>query len=105
MPPGRCYTRRESVHWLVDPTVVGSENIGGADTTHIHAGVDVSALLADLSSLLQKASSPANVEPYSQFEAKIKPILQALEGAGGLTGVRSFGLVRSSQSGQRSQRP
>jgi hypothetical protein len=176
----------DPLHWLVDPTVVGSENIDGVDTTHIHAGVNVSALLADLNTFLQKASSlglsnaggiptsispstrskiaaevtnpsfdvwtgtadktarklavdltvpvsgqfspllgglssagigitmqyanvnqpqtitaPANAQPYSQFEAKIKPILQELEGAlaGGLSGGSASGSSGSSSSG------
>jgi len=162
----------DPLRWLVDPRVVGSEHIGGADTTHIHAGVNAPALLVDLNTFLQKASSlglsnaggipagispstrnkiaaevqnpsfdvwtgtgdktvrkltvdltlpvsgqssillgglksaaitvtmqyanlnqpqaitaPASVQPYSQFTAKIKPILQGLQG--GLTGAPS----------------
>lgn len=45
------------LRWLVKPSVVGSENVGGADTTHIRAGVNVAALLKDLNTFLQKASS------------------------------------------------
>jgi hypothetical protein len=44
-------------HWLTNPTVVGNESIGGAQTTHIHAGVNVNALLTDLNTVLEKASS------------------------------------------------
>jgi hypothetical protein len=48
------------LHWLNAPTIVGHDNVGGAPTTHIHAHVNLSALLADLSTFLQKAaSSPA----------------------------------------------
>jgi hypothetical protein len=43
--------------WLTNPTVVGTENVGGAQTTHIHAGVNVSALVTDLNTVLEKASS------------------------------------------------
>jgi hypothetical protein len=43
--------------WLSSPTVVGSESMGGADTTHIRANVDVAALLADVDTFLQKAST------------------------------------------------
>ena len=35
----------QPLHWLTNPTVVGTENVGGAQTTHIHAGVNVNALL------------------------------------------------------------
>jgi len=45
------------LHWLSSPTVVGTENVGGAQTTHIHAGVNVNAMLTDLNTVLEKASS------------------------------------------------
>ncbi len=44
-------------HWLTHPTIAGTENVGGAQTTHIHAGVNVPALLTDVNSVLEKASS------------------------------------------------
>jgi hypothetical protein len=47
----------QPLKWLTNPTVVGTENVGGAQTTHIHAGVNVSALLTDLNTVLEKASS------------------------------------------------
>ena len=45
------------LQWLTNPTVVGTENVGGAQTTHIHAGVNVNALLNDVNTFLEKASS------------------------------------------------
>jgi hypothetical protein len=47
----------DPLRWLVKPSVVGSENVGGVDTTHIRAGVNVGALLKDVNTFLQKASS------------------------------------------------
>ena len=47
----------DPLHWLVNPAVVGHESFGGADTTHIRAGVNVAALLADINTFLEKASS------------------------------------------------
>jgi hypothetical protein len=47
----------QPLHWLTNPTVVGTETVGGAQTTHIHAGVNVPALLADLNTVLAKAST------------------------------------------------
>jgi hypothetical protein len=47
----------DPLHWLVGPSVVGRETIGGADTTHIRARVDVAALLADINTFLSKASA------------------------------------------------
>jgi hypothetical protein len=43
--------------WLSNPSVVGSESMGGTDTTHIRATVDVASLLADVNTFLQKAST------------------------------------------------
>jgi hypothetical protein len=43
--------------WLTNPSVVGNETVGGTQTTHIRAGVNVAALLVDINTLLQKASS------------------------------------------------
>ena len=43
--------------WLQDPKVVGSENVGGTDTTHITASINVAAFLNDFSTFLQKAST------------------------------------------------
>jgi hypothetical protein len=45
------------LHWLSDPKVVGTETVGGANTTHIRAGVDVAALLGDLNTMLAKVAS------------------------------------------------
>jgi len=47
----------DPLHWLVNPSVVGKEMVGGTDTTHIRAGIDVAALLADINAFLSKASS------------------------------------------------
>jgi hypothetical protein len=45
------------LNWLTNPTIVGTESVGGAQTSHVHAGVNVSALLNDLNVLLGRASS------------------------------------------------
>ena len=34
----------QPLHWLQNPQVVGTETVGGASTTHIHAGINVAAL-------------------------------------------------------------
>ena len=47
----------QPLHWLQNPTVVGSENVGGADTTHIRATINVTALLADFNTFLSRAAS------------------------------------------------
>lgn len=45
------------LRWLSDPKIVGTETVGGANTTHIRAGVDVAALLSDLNTMLAKVAS------------------------------------------------
>jgi hypothetical protein len=42
--------------WLRNPTVVGTETVAGASTTHVHAGINVSVLLHDFNTFLGKAS-------------------------------------------------
>ena len=58
--------------WLTHPTVVGTETVGGAQTTHIHAGINVDALLTDLNTFLQKASS-VNVSGASSLKSGLSP--------------------------------
>jgi hypothetical protein len=48
------------MHWLTKPTVVGTETVGGAATTHIRSGVDVNALIADLNTFLAKTAKNTN---------------------------------------------
>lgn len=43
--------------WLIDPRIVGHATVNGVATTRIRAGLDVTAVLADLSKLLGKAGS------------------------------------------------
>lgn len=45
------------LHWLVHPSIVGKETMGGVDTTHIRAGINVANLLNDLNTFLRRASS------------------------------------------------
>jgi hypothetical protein len=53
----------DPIKWLKDPTVTGTETVGGVETEHITAGVDVSALLDDLDNVLGKIKGqlPAGV--------------------------------------------
>jgi hypothetical protein len=43
--------------WLQNPKVVGTESVGGTDTTHVTASINVAAFLNDFSTFLQKAST------------------------------------------------
>jgi hypothetical protein len=64
----------DPLHWLVNPTIAGTANVGGAGTTHIHAGINMPALLQDLNTFLGKASSlgvssnkvPTSISPATQ---------------------------------------
>jgi hypothetical protein len=47
----------QPLHWLSNPSVVGDENVAGASTTHIRATINVTALLNDFNTFLQKAAS------------------------------------------------
>jgi hypothetical protein len=58
--------------WLTHPTVVGTETVGGTQTTHIHAGVNVDALLTDLNTFVEKASS-TGVSGASSLKSGIPP--------------------------------
>jgi hypothetical protein len=45
----------DPLRWLTHPEVAGTEEVGGAETEHITAGVDVAKFLDDVSALLGKA--------------------------------------------------
>jgi hypothetical protein len=47
----------QPLNWLTNPTIVGSEKVGGTATTHIRAGVNVPALVDGISTFLQKAAA------------------------------------------------
>jgi hypothetical protein len=47
----------QPLQWLVDPKVVGTDVVGGASTTHVHAGINVPVLLNDFNTFLERASS------------------------------------------------
>jgi hypothetical protein len=65
----------QPLKWVVNPKVTGNESVGGANTTHIKATINVAALLRDLNVILQKAPSlglgqgatvPTNIPPATQ---------------------------------------
>ncbi|MGZ4273438.1 MAG: hypothetical protein ACXVRP_06700 [Solirubrobacteraceae bacterium] len=71
------------LHWLTNPSVVGSDTVGGADTTHIRAGVNVTALLQDVNTFLAKAASSAGSTkiPTSIPQATQQKIANAIKNA------------------------
>jgi hypothetical protein len=62
----------QPLDWLVDPTVVGTENLGGTATTHVRANVNVAAFLNDINTFLRKASS-LGVPKTSVVSAGLSP--------------------------------
>ncbi len=69
--------------WLANPTIVGNESVGGATTTHIHAGVKIPALLQDVNKFLQRASalSSAAKVPDGISPATMTRIASEVKGA------------------------
>ena len=47
----------QPLRWLTNPTIIGTETVGGAQTTHIHAGLNVPAFLNDLNTALTRTSA------------------------------------------------
>jgi hypothetical protein len=63
------------LHWLKNPSIVGSDTTGGAATTHIRAGVDVSVLLSDLGKFLAKTAKTTG--QTSNFPTTIPPATES----------------------------
>jgi hypothetical protein len=66
----------QPLQWLTHPTVIGTENVGGTATTHIRAGINVSAFLNDLNTFLRKAST-IGVSGASRLSGGISPSTRA----------------------------
>jgi hypothetical protein len=53
----------DPLHWLIDPKVVGTATVAGAQTTRIRSRIDVSVLLSNIATALTRASSiPASAQ-------------------------------------------
>jgi hypothetical protein len=61
--------------WVKNPTVVGTQNVAGAGTTHIHGDVNVAALLGDLNKFL--ATESKSSATTSKLPTTIPPATQA----------------------------
>jgi hypothetical protein len=59
--------------WVVNPRIVGTEQVAGVATTRIHAGVDVNKLVADINTLLPKASSTGISSPTGSQSVHVSP--------------------------------
>jgi hypothetical protein len=69
--------------WLTGAKKAGEENIGGTDTIHITAGIDVSKLLDDVNRLLGRASTASGSKqvPQRLTPAQRKTIQDAVDSA------------------------
>ncbi len=61
----------DPMNWLQDPTVEGTETIGGVETDHISSGVDVNALLDDIDHLLARLSAEGGLPTGQQLPSRI----------------------------------
>jgi len=59
--------------WLQDPTVEGTETIGGVETDHISSRVDVNALLDDVDKILARVSAQGGLPTGQEIPSKIPP--------------------------------
>ena len=71
--------------WLQNPKKAGEDDVGGAKTVHVTAGVDVAALLDDVNKLLGRAGSlgavPRGQVPRSLTPQQRQQIAQAVKNA------------------------
>lgn len=66
--------------WLKDPKTVGEEQVGGAQTVHITASIDIPRFLADVSTLLGRAGTLGQGQvPSSLTEQQRKDIAAAVK--------------------------
>jgi hypothetical protein len=56
--------------WLEDPSIEGEEEIAGAETTHVTAGIDIGRMLEDLNTIGQRASGQVAGSQPRQLSAE-----------------------------------
>lgn len=61
----------DPLSWLQDPTVEGTETIGGVETDHISSQVDVNALLDDIDKILARVSAQGGLPTGQQVPSRI----------------------------------
>ncbi|HEV2811762.1 MAG TPA: hypothetical protein VGW10_00815, partial [Solirubrobacteraceae bacterium] len=67
--------------WLRDPEYAGKEDVGGAETLHIRAGIDVPRLLEDVNRVLGRAEQIQDERARQLTEAERKQIDDAIKDA------------------------
>lgn len=69
----------DPLKWLSDPKTAGDEKVGGADTHHVTATIDVAKLLADINTSLSKTKDlglPDSAQLPTQLTAKQRKQVQ-----------------------------
>lgn len=61
----------DPLSWLQDPTVEGTEAVGGTETDHITSQVDVNALLDDVDTILARVSAQGGLPTGQQVPSRI----------------------------------
>lgn len=67
--------------WVVDPVKAGTEELGGARTDHVRAGVDLPKMLADANRLLSRASGASSSVPSALSLKQLSSIRAAVKDA------------------------
>lgn len=67
--------------WLENPEYVGKEDVGGAETLHIRAGIDVPRLLEDVNRILGRAEEIQGQRARQLTEAERRQIAEAVKDA------------------------
>ena len=63
----------EPGHWLSSPTKVGTATVGGVQTVHLTASIDIPAFLADVSKLSRAGSSLGLASPVPGSTGSLSP--------------------------------
>ncbi|HKG37815.1 MAG TPA: hypothetical protein VKB25_02400 [Conexibacter sp.] len=61
----------DPLSWLQDPTVEGTETVGGVETDHITSQVDVNALLDDVDTILARVSEQGGLPTGQRVPSRI----------------------------------
>lgn len=67
--------------WLRDPQYVGKEDVGGAETIHVRAGIDVGRLLDDVNRVLARAEQLEGERARQLTDEERKQLGEAIKGA------------------------
>jgi hypothetical protein len=67
--------------WLRNPEYIGSEDVGGAETLHVRAGIDVPRLLEDVNRVLSRAEQVEGQRARQLTDAERRQLADAVRNA------------------------